>query len=225
MTPDPSNRTPFDPYTGDPNATPPPPRRLQHRFAGLRSGLRRLPMSVQLGLAVTLGAVTMGALSALAYRVTKLPESPFLMKPPPAHIAARPAAKPAFKNANPAVSSSPAVPQSALPQSALPQVEISTSDDDVVMLPPEAEGERRRRELQRRADQLIEERRRLEDQKRAIERELENKQIEEKRLAEDTAIEDQRRAEDQKHLDDDKKAAEAAQPPSATDDHKLAEVP
>lgn len=178
--------TPFD-VTHKADGSKPTPRRF----------LSDVPPGTLLGLAITTGALAVILFSAIVYRLTPQPKSPYLVG-----------------NSNQRAATSRAQPHPpaadtvmpAAPQVEEPAVPIVANES------PEETSDRRLKEERRVQERNIAEQRQLEDKKRAIERQIEDKQAEEKRRLEDKALEDLRLAEDKKLMEareiEDKKIAD-----------------
>lgn len=152
--------------------------RLPRRF------MPHLPPGTLLGLAITAGALSVILFSAIVYRLTPPPKSPYLVNnslPNRARLQPQPSTSQA---ASPGAT--------AMVEPAIPIVANES---------PEDAAARRLKEERRTQERNIAEQRQLEDKKRAIERQIEDKQAEEKRRLEDKAIEDARAEEDKKLME------------------------
>ena len=157
--------------------------------------IRNLPRGTLLGLAITAGALGVILFSALVYRLTPQPKSPYLVTESSPRVTAPRVTTPDNQ--------SPDTQSVESPESAIPVIANES---------PEQSEDRRLREERRVQDRNLAEQRQLEDKKSAIERQLEDKRAEEKRRQEDKVIEDARVLEDKRLIEareiEDKKIAD-----------------
>jgi len=181
-------QTPFD-ATDKTGSRSSPPRRF----------LQTVPPGTLLGLAITAGALAVVIFSAIIYRLTPQPKSPYLVTN----------SSPTSGMARVQSPGSQGV-KAAAPVAEEPPLPIVANES------PEDAADRRRHEERRLQERNIAEQRQLEDKKRAIERQIEDKQIEEKRRLEDKGVEDTREVEDKKLIE-----ARAAEDKKIADDRRL----
>jgi type IV secretory pathway VirB10-like protein len=137
-----------------------------------------------LGLAITAGAIAVVIISALVYRLTPQPSSPYLVGN---------TARKAAGGTRPGTGVEVVMPERPSAEDAPIPIVANES--------PEQTEARRLKEERRIEERNIAEQRQLEDKKKAIERQIEDKKAEEKRRLEDKALEDARIAEDKKLIE------------------------